>query len=710
MAIKIPIITVFDNKGLKQAQYQLNKVSGNFQNLGRNAAIAGVAFGAAAIGLSKSVKVASDLGESINAINVSFGKSAQGILAFGQTASTTLGLSQVEFNNAAVRFSGFADKIVGAGNDSSKFIEQITTRAADFASVYNIDVADALERFQSGLAGQTEPLAKFGVNLLDSEVKAYAVRTGIAELGTELTATQKTQARFGLLMESTNKTAGDFANTSDSLANGMRILQAQVTDVQGEIGKALLPVLQEVLPVLRDLVTEFGDKLKTAVESVDWKGLITDFMNLLTFIVQNIDAIVKVVTTMYLLNTAFNVGRVAIGLYNGVAALLNGTLFVTATRAPVAAAGVAGVGVVSGTASIGVGLLAGAMRLVPWAALATWIGFVIQGMTEVDSAYRQNTPTVTSFGTQVLKTGKDSEWAAKKYGVASQKVGDYANSANAVNGIGFAGHRRSIGQIVAAWKVAQQAAKNYKKIVGAGLGGATADRMEAFLGGGKKKKKKKDSIFDFSAPTKQLDKLKKLKKDVEKKVAKSEEDSGLSKKELAAQAEAEALEKRKQNYQSFLDSVKSTFGQIRDGILSSFSLPELGGSTDSIIRNMGKLLGKTKEFASNISTLSSMGLNATLLQQVISQGPIAGAKLAASLVSGGVAGLAAINAGYAEMGALSSQIATTGTTAAYGSQAQQNVFNIEVNGGLATGPAIGQAIVEAITAYERTSGVVWTRA
>jgi len=46
MAVRIPIITVFDSKGLRQAQFQLNKVRGNFQNLGRNAAIAGAAVGA----------------------------------------------------------------------------------------------------------------------------------------------------------------------------------------------------------------------------------------------------------------------------------------------------------------------------------------------------------------------------------------------------------------------------------------------------------------------------------------------------------------------------------------------------------------------------------------------------------------------------------------------------------------------------------------
>jgi hypothetical protein len=133
----------------------------------------------------------------------------------------------------------------------------------------------------------------------------------------------------------------------------------------------------------------------------------------------------------------------------------------------------------------------------------------------------------------------------------------------------------------------------------------------------------------------------------------------------------------------------------------------LGGSTDSIIRNMDKLLTRVKAFSSNITKLSSMGLDPKLLQQVINAGPIAGAKLAANLVSGGVGGLTAINKGYAELGTVASQIGMTGTQAAFNNQAQQTIYNVNINGGLDSGASIGKAVVDAVRAYERTSGPVW---
>jgi hypothetical protein len=177
--------------------------------------------------------------------------------------------------------------------------------------------------------------------------------------------------------------------------------------------------------------------------------------------------------------------------------------------------------------------------------------------------------------------------------------------------------------------------------------------------------------------------------------------------QAAAAAEAAALAERERVYNSFLDSVKNTFAGIKNAILGAFDLPQLGGSTNAITRNMDKLLVRLRAFANNVKQLSGLGLNPALLQQVISAGPIAGARLAESLVMGGTSALAAINAGYNEFGVLSGQIAQTGTESLFNREAQQSIYNINVSGGVGSGATIGAAIVDAIKAYERTSGAVW---
>jgi hypothetical protein len=175
----------------------------------------------------------------------------------------------------------------------------------------------------------------------------------------------------------------------------------------------------------------------------------------------------------------------------------------------------------------------------------------------------------------------------------------------------------------------------------------------------------------------------------------------------AARDEQAVLDKRLRAFDSFNNSVKNLFGQIKDNILSSFNLPTLGNSVNSITRNIGKLLEKTKGFASDISNLSGLGLNSALLQQVIQAGPIAGSRLASAIVGGGSAFISQLNSAYGEMGGLASGIAGVGTSSAFANQAVVNNYNIEVTGGVGSGPTIGRAIVDAIKSYERTSGAVW---
>lgn len=297
MAINLPIVSKFDDKGIKEAQKQLGGFGSTVAKIG---GVIATAFSFQAIGsfVKNSVSAASDLTESVNAVTVAFGKSAEGILKFGESSASALGVSQVSFNNAAVRFSAFAERIVGDGKDVTGFIGDITTRATDFASVFNIDVAEALQVFQSGLAGEAEPLKRFGINLLDSEVKAYAMANGIGEVGKQLTETEKVQARYGLLMEATAKVQGDFANTSDGLANSQRILQANFQNMQATVGNAVVPALAILTTALVPIIEQMGPMLGEAL-----KGLIpafTEVSRLIPILLQAfmplIPIVVKIIT------------------------------------------------------------------------------------------------------------------------------------------------------------------------------------------------------------------------------------------------------------------------------------------------------------------------------------------------------------------------------------------------------------------------------
>lgn len=214
------------------------------------------------------IEQASGLNESMNALQVVYGDAAEGVMGLGKNAAKSVGMSNLEFNNLAVRFSAFTKQIAGDGGDVVGTLDDLTGRAADFASVMNLEVAEAAQIFQSGLAGEAEPLRAYGIDMSAAAVEAYALSNGIATSASSMTEAQKVQARYGLLMEQTAQTQDDFANTSDQLANQQRILGSTWADLSARIGVLFLPALTKVVQAMNTHLMPAIEKGIAAVEAL----------------------------------------------------------------------------------------------------------------------------------------------------------------------------------------------------------------------------------------------------------------------------------------------------------------------------------------------------------------------------------------------------------------------------------------------------------
>lgn len=250
---------------------------------GLGKAVPAIAAAFAALGiadfLGNAIDKASDLNESANAVRVTFGDAADEVARLGETSATRLGLAQTDFNALSVRFSNFAKVVAGDSRGVAEVLDELTTRAADFASVMNLDVAEASVLFQSGLAGETEPLRRYGIDVSAANVKQTAWRLGIAETGEELTEQQKVMARYAAIMEQTTQVAGDFANTSDQLANSQRINQARFDDAAAAIGTALLPAAQKWEQFVSEDLLPLMERFAPILE--EWAPVIADVVDVL---------------------------------------------------------------------------------------------------------------------------------------------------------------------------------------------------------------------------------------------------------------------------------------------------------------------------------------------------------------------------------------------------------------------------------------------
>ena len=238
-----------------------------------------IAFGKAAIG------VASDLNEVQNVVDTTFGDGSVKIDEWAKNAAEAFGESELQAKQFTSTL-GAMFKSMGVGQaDMEEMSMSLAGLAGDMASFYNLDPTEAFEKLRSGISGETEPLKQLGINMSVVNLEAFAMSEGITKSYQEMTQAEQATLRYQYIMSATADAQGDFANTSDSLANQQRILQLEIQTLAAEIGNDLMPIAQGAIEIARngvDWVTEHKDALEKLTVAVGaaatgyaaWKAII----------------------------------------------------------------------------------------------------------------------------------------------------------------------------------------------------------------------------------------------------------------------------------------------------------------------------------------------------------------------------------------------------------------------------------------------------
>jgi len=205
------------------------------------------------------VMMASSYEESLNKVNVVFEENGKIIEEWSKSAAKNLGMSQAAALEAAGTYGNlFTAQGMGtkAAADMSTALVQL---AADLASFNNANPEDVLLALRSGLSGETEPLKRFGVALNEATMKAKAMELGLGDNIQKLSEAEKIQVRYAIILDQTAKAQGDFARTSEGLANQIRILKGNWGDTLKVLGDNLVPIIEKVLVQLNKWLEWFNN-------------------------------------------------------------------------------------------------------------------------------------------------------------------------------------------------------------------------------------------------------------------------------------------------------------------------------------------------------------------------------------------------------------------------------------------------------------------
>ncbi|WP_312426317.1 phage tail protein [Lacrimispora sp.] len=200
------------------------------------------------------IELGSQLAEVDNVIQQAVPSMEKQIDSFAKNAIKQFGMSET----AAKRYTGvFASMARGFGfteKSAASMGTSLTGLAADVASFYDTSQSEAFTKLKSIFTGETESLKDLGVVMTQSALDAYALANGYGKTTKSMSEAEKVALRYAFVQEKLRFAQGDFARTSGSWANQVRILSEQFNALKATIGQGLINVLTPVIQVINTII------------------------------------------------------------------------------------------------------------------------------------------------------------------------------------------------------------------------------------------------------------------------------------------------------------------------------------------------------------------------------------------------------------------------------------------------------------------------
>ena len=278
------------NKGLDEAARRLSTAG--------NALTAGLTVPLAAAGVA-SVNFSSDMQEAVNKVEVAFGNAADSVKSWSSTTLNSIGLAQGTALDMAALFGDMATSMGYSQDAAAQMSMALVNLAADLASFKNIGIDQASTALKSIFTGETESLKELGVVMTQANLEAYALAEGYTTAYTAMDQAQQVAVRYQYVLANTQNAQGDFARTSDSTANQLRIFRESLKEAAATAGDELLPVITPIIGKLNELIQTFGDLDEGTQKAVVQTGLFLAALGPMLKVTGGITTAVKAGITVY---------------------------------------------------------------------------------------------------------------------------------------------------------------------------------------------------------------------------------------------------------------------------------------------------------------------------------------------------------------------------------------------------------------------------
>lgn len=256
-----------------------NRASLSYVNLGAKILIAYHAVTRIARVIKSFIEASNDYIENANLFSVAMGEHAQAAYEYAEVVQEAMGIDPSDWMRSQGVFMTLTTGFGVATDKAAKMSQQLTQLGYDISSFFNISVEDAMQKLQSGISGELEPLRRLGYDLSQAKLEATALSLGIDKSVSSMTQAEKAHLRYYAIMTQVTSVQGDMARTLEAPANQLRVLTAQLQIAARAIGNLFIPALNAILPyaiavvkVITALANVIANLFGIALPSVDFSG------------------------------------------------------------------------------------------------------------------------------------------------------------------------------------------------------------------------------------------------------------------------------------------------------------------------------------------------------------------------------------------------------------------------------------------------------
>lgn len=183
-------------------------------------------------------------------------------LDFQSKMSSSFGVNTKDAMGTQGYFATLVSSLGIANQEANIMSETLTKLSYDMGSLFGEEADSMAEKIKGAIIGQTKPLRSLGVDVTQQTIQGYLDGMGLDVLVQDLNQAEKVLLRYIAIIDQSQISHGNLANSIEMPAQQMQVLKAQVRELGMWLWNVFIGTIGKILPYINAFVMALKEMMK----------------------------------------------------------------------------------------------------------------------------------------------------------------------------------------------------------------------------------------------------------------------------------------------------------------------------------------------------------------------------------------------------------------------------------------------------------------